>query len=1003
MLTLDNDCPESESSKCEPKSLHITCGYPAANPNNNLNAYCNELKHYFRCAKCKTINCKPEGNILSIRKHLSTQLNNYNQKCVISTTTTTTTSTTTSTTIILPQTETVTFTLIPTETTTTKSKIQQHLDKILKQNSLLKSNTIKSTTTTTSTTNPTIPASTQSNLLLNSTTLSIKQTKLNHLLITFDNIDTRKNTIEVFTPNRGSNLNLKILNRTDIFKGIKSGAVYLHSKTSFILNLMDKSSDFCLTSLAERDLTCSNGWSVNFWIKISYLNLFDKTLLKVDNFVNNKIDHLSKYFLLRVSSYEIKIEFLYKRKLWSVNQNVIWKSEWSMLSFTWSEFDGITVYINGKKLFCQQGFDYYPLNDKSEDILDPIKRSFNYSTGIIYIGLNNKLNKNSRKFYWNYRDQTTSLNQNVNLTSSFSESILLDEMSILNSKIASREISNIYLKEYSIKSEYDSVEEKMYLISTDSRQNEIVPIQGALFRKSKENWFMNLNGEKQLFLIPNLFDSCILDAENLCTFGFSLNIWLRVLYNFRQYPIEKTFEQSLFFIGKQDLRTGLEAFLNILPDSNGKFDFFLIINFKTSKYEISKHFQIFLEDIFQLNNLNCLSIQFTDVNSLNLNLIWLGQVVVEVEAKKAAPNYSLNTLNELKDLGLRSSLLSSSNSIGLIGDALKQSYFSVQNFELKNSDTSLEKLEIDFDSANPSIFEFDSIEKLSKIPSLTIQGQPSIVDSKYGKSILFSSSEQKLIFQNVSDKCFGNLNLCKNGYTLKLWLCFTNYNSNRKIIDTPNMAKKIYIISNGAPGLNEYSFSIYYDLNKGNLVVSLKSVKKIYHCEIGLKMKYFIWYTLTVTWHESDGLRVYINNRLLDHSIGVFYKNLNPFSRNSSSGNLEFIIGKSDFELNDYLADSGSLGSSKIPVNFLDQLENQTEDLEKNRKFLGKNKNYQFLSHNEFIVYKMIQYNVRKYPDEVITRNIIVQEENLRKKSAKPSLYWYTAIVVFASSSGFFY
>jgi hypothetical protein len=72
---------ECKNNKCESRSLHITCGFPAANPSSNLNAYCNELKHYIRCAKCKTLNCDAESSIVSIRKHLKTQDSNFEKKC----------------------------------------------------------------------------------------------------------------------------------------------------------------------------------------------------------------------------------------------------------------------------------------------------------------------------------------------------------------------------------------------------------------------------------------------------------------------------------------------------------------------------------------------------------------------------------------------------------------------------------------------------------------------------------------------------------------------------------------------------------------------------------------------------------------------------------------------------------------------------------------------------------------------------------------------------------
>src|SRR5437868_4557279 len=75
----------------------------------------------------------------------------------------------------------------------------------------------------------------------------------------------------------------------------------------------------------------------------------------------------SKFFILKLSNFDMKVQFLYRRKLWTVLQNVIWKSEWTMLTFSWSEFEGITIYVNDKKLLCQQLYEYY----KSEPLASP--------------------------------------------------------------------------------------------------------------------------------------------------------------------------------------------------------------------------------------------------------------------------------------------------------------------------------------------------------------------------------------------------------------------------------------------------------------------------------------------------------------------------------------------------------------------------------------------------------------------------------------------------------
>jgi len=196
----------------------------------------------------------------------------------------------------------------------------------------------------------------------------------------------------------------------------------------------------------------------------------------VDNLINNQIDDFSKFFVLKLSNFDIKIQFLYKKKLWTVNQNIMWKSEWTMLTLTWSEFEGITVYLNDKKLLCQQMYEYYNVRDEADNMNGGNKndnlflggKAYNFENnvakeaafeklrkrsrdsaalaGLIYIGLNNNVNRYGRKFFWSYRDESSNTQQNVLLASTFSEAILLDEMVIINYKISSKDIMQIYLK-----------------------------------------------------------------------------------------------------------------------------------------------------------------------------------------------------------------------------------------------------------------------------------------------------------------------------------------------------------------------------------------------------------------------------------------------------------------------------------------------------------------------------------------------------------------------------
>ncbi|RNA07694.1 hypothetical protein BpHYR1_014416 [Brachionus plicatilis] len=859
-LSLDNDCPQD--SKCEPKSLHITCGYPAANPKNNLNAYCNELRHYIQCAKCKI------QNLLTKSVYHSERIE-------------------------------------PSE-------------------------------------------------------------KLENLFINFDSIDIVENRVEVLTSGRLKYW-AKIENKTDILRGIRNGAIYLHSKTSLSLDLMEQSQDLCVTSLKDArdkfDQSCVNGWTVSFWFKVSYLNLFDKTILKVDNFIDNKVTDFSKYLLIKISNWEVRVEFLYRRKFWSIAQKFVWRPEWTMLSMTWSEFEGLSVFINGNRLFSQQLFEYYSSSDiygamKSnnfEDILEDeklvnylAKRSFNLTQnlGVINIGLTNKISQNTRKFFFSYRDRIAA--QNSSQTAVYSESILLDQMFILNKKIGSREIYNLYVKEYTISTEFDSVEEKMYLLTLDNKQQEIVECGGAMVKKSAstDNWYFSLNGPRQFFFLPNLFDACIIDAQNLCSFGFSVLIWFKVAYNFKMFKLESVFEQSLFYLGSTDFQSGLEAVLYVRPGRDNTFSYTISLAYASKQTKVIKHFQVLLADIGELNSLNCLVAEFSEPK--DLNLVWLGHKVVQIEWPMTQLDKQLTYfdyhLDDLKQLNFRSSHLTG-HSIGLIGDLHKESFFHVHKLKIKHEPQNLDQVEQEFDSQNPIDIDFDSFEKLSSMGALEVRGQPTLVDSKYGKSMLLIN-DQKLVFNNVSDKCLGNLAMCKNGYTLKMVFCFTNYAA-RNFTEP----KKIFLISNTAQSNDtNYNFFVFYDFSQQALVVDLKLPNRLYHSQIGLKVKYFMWYSLHITWEQRDGLRVYVNTRLLDHTIGSFYHNSKV-----SVQPISFIIGRSDADLDDP---------------------------------------------NEFIVNRFVQYNVRKYPDEIMQKSLSASELMSKRSGlslVSSTFFWYMLSCVFLS------
>ncbi len=149
-----------------------------------------------------------------------------------------------------------------------------------------------------------------------------------------------------------------------------------------------------------------------------------------------------------------------------------------------------------------------------------------------------------------------------------------------------------------------------------------------------------------------------------------------------------------------------------------------------------------------------------------------------------------------------------------------------------------------------------------------------------------------------------------------------------------------------------------------------------------------------MTWDEKDGLRLYVNNRLLDHTLGRIYSQSNDpvLSDEATNFNNEFTLGKSDYAFDEFEEDvmtpDSAFGQgqmvSNMKNNFVDNQmveNNQTEDTDRLRKNLNKNylnlnsnrNHHQLTNYYEFIIHKLVQFDVRKYPDEIITKDVIVQ------------------------------
>lgn len=227
-----------------------------------------------------------------------------------------------------------------------------------------------------------------------------------------------------------------------------------------------------------------------------------------------------------------------------------------------------------------------------------------------------------------------------------------------------------------------------------------------------------------------------------------------------------------------------------------------------------------------------------------------------------------------------------------------------------------------FRAANPTIsFEFDSLQGAQIKSLLQSYSPPQIVETRYGKSMLFANTNQLVTLNqthHTNPTCFDDLDLCTNGYTLKLLLCFTNYNLLKQAKSQspgPVSSNKLIYI------LTKTDMHMMYDLNESKLKLVARDDQGEFKSSVDFDLKLYMWYTITVTFERRDGLRVYVNNELLDHVVEI--------EQSEFVNVMDFTIGK-----------NVKVGGGEV-------VEAQS-------------------NYYEFIVHRMVQYDSRKYPDEIV-------------------------------------
>ena len=169
---------------------------------------------------------------------------------------------------------------------------------------------------------------------------------------------------------------------------------------------------------------------------------------------------------------------------------------------------------------------------------------------------------------------------------------------------------------------------------------------------------------------------------------------------------------------------------------------------------------------------------------------------------------------------------------------------------------------------------------------ITVNGNPMLIPGRVGYAVNLNGSNQYINLGSHLNTCLGNLEKCTHGILLSSWMKFGPYRNN------------MYYYSTGKGGVSMYQ-------RDGYMYVNFLSGSKKWKIQIP-SLKQDTWHFVELSWHPELGLDMYVNNKLVGHSMAVSYKDSPPQGQ-------EFLIGKPNH--------GESKGSPSAPNFAIDELE----------------------------------------------------------------------------------
>ena len=121
-----------------------------------------------------------------------------------------------------------------------------------------------------------------------------------------------------------------------------------------------------------------------------------------------------------------------------------------------------------------------------------------------------------------------------------------------------------------------------------------------------------------------------------------------------------------------------------------------------------------------------------------------------------------------------------------------------------------------------------------------------LVPGRIGNALELQGRGQYLDLDSQIERCLGNLDRCRHGFTLSVWL-------------------KPHTLTENMPFISAPSYSLFYE--QGQLQAEFNSKGRQWRVS-SPRFRTGAWQRVTLTWHSKRGLTLYVDDELADSDMG---------------------------------------------------------------------------------------------------------------------------------------